>query len=67
MWAGLHGSDKSLDTVCKALGIEGKDGMTGADVWPAVQAGEYDKVFDYCISDVVKTRKIYNRLTFKGE
>ena len=64
MWAGLHGSDKSLDKVCQALGIEGKGDMDGSKVYQAALAGEYDKIFDYCIDDVNKTRQIFKRLTF---
>lgn len=62
-WAGLK--DKiSLDRLCKVLGLPGKDGMTGADVWPAVQAGRLDEVAEYCRDDVRRVRDIYQRMTF---
>jgi len=63
MWAGDRGTI-GMDRLCKALGIAGKDGMTGADVWPAVQAGDIVKVSEYCSDDVRRTRLIHQRLTF---
>jgi hypothetical protein len=63
MWAGDRGTI-GMDRLCKALGIAGKDGMTGADVWPMVQAGRIAEVSAYCSDDVRRTRAIYQRLTF---
>ena len=54
----------SLDRLCRVLGLEGKTGMSGADVWPAVQAGKMDEVSLYCRHDVAITRDVYRRLTF---
>lgn len=64
-WHGWH-QYGSLNDLCKALGIPGKDGMTGADVWPAIQAGEYEKVLAYNKSDVEMLRQVYERITFKN-
>jgi len=62
-WAGLK--DKiSLGRLCKVLGLKGKDGMTGADVWPTVQDGRLDEVAEYCREDVRRVREIYQRMTF---
>lgn len=56
----------SLDHICHALGIPGKDGMTGADVWPAWQRGEYDKIAEYCRDDVERTRAVHKRFLDVG-
>ena len=58
------GNRISLDKLCMALGLPGKDGITGADVWPMVQAGKLQEVADYCASDVRKTRAVFRRMTF---
>lgn len=64
-WAGIGGNDKkSIDFVCKALGIEGKGDMDGSKVYQAWKDGEYSKIAEYCEDDVEKTREIYNRLNF---
>tara|TARA_R110000868_G_scaffold352878_2_gene614128 strand:+ start:404 stop:1090 length:687 start_codon:yes stop_codon:yes gene_type:complete len=62
-WAGAR--DRiSLDRLCKLLSIPGKDGMTGADVWPMVQAGRLDEVAEYCRADVERVRSIWRRINF---
>jgi hypothetical protein len=58
------GNRISLDKLCMALGLPGKDGITGADVWPMVQAGKLQEVADYCARDVRKTRAVFRRMTF---
>ncbi|MDD4971875.1 MAG: ribonuclease H-like domain-containing protein [Paludibacter sp.] len=58
------GNRISLDKLCKVLGIEGKTGMDGSDVWPEYQAGNIDKIAEYCRHDVEITRAVYKRLTF---
>lgn len=62
-WAGARGRI-SMDELCSILGIEGKDGISGADVWPMAQAGRFQEIADYCEGDVARTRKIFNRMTF---
>lgn len=60
-----YGNTISLDALCKVLGLEGKQGMSGADVWPLYQAGEIQKIYDYCVNiDVVQEYQVYKRLTF---
>ncbi|MFZ2736653.1 MAG: hypothetical protein WBI20_14990 [Burkholderiaceae bacterium] len=56
----------SLDKLCLALGLPGKGDITGADVWPMVQAGRLDEVADYCKSDVSTTRAVFQRMTFEA-
>ena len=56
----------SLDKLCKALGIQSPKGdITGATVWDAVQAGRIAEVAAYCAGDVVATREVHRRLTFR--
>lgn len=66
-WAGAR--DRiSLDKLCQALGVPSpKGGMTGAEVWPAVQAGRLQEVADYCSRDVSATRAVFRRMNFRGE
>jgi len=61
-WKGDTSGYGSLDAVAKILGIEQTKTMSGADVWPEIQAGNYEKVFDYCKSDVEIARQVYNRI-----
>lgn len=59
-----YGNRISLDKLCKALGIEGKKGITGADVWPMFKEGKINEIAEYCRHDVEITRQVYERLTF---
>lgn len=62
-WKGDTSGFGSLDTVAKILGIEGKtDGMDGSQVWPEIQAGNTEKVLEYCKDDVRIARQVYNRI-----
>jgi len=51
----------SLDNLCKALGIPGKDGFDGSMVADAWLAGEHDKIAEYCRDDVERVRQIHKR------
>ena len=61
-WAGF-GNRVSMDTLCQILGIDGKDGMSGDQVWPAIQQGRHQEVLEYCKDDVSRTFKLYQRMT----
>ena len=61
-WAGFRGY-VSQAALCEVLGIEGKGDMEGKDVWPAYQAGEYDKILAYNKNDVRIVRELYRRMT----
>ena len=62
LWAGTK--DRiSLENLCLALGIPGKNGMDGSQVWDYVQAGRYEEVAAYCSADVERVREIWRRLT----
>ena len=62
-WSG-HKDRISMDRLCRVLGIPGKGGISGADVWPMVQAGRIKEVADYCADDVQRTRAIWRRMNF---
>jgi len=65
MWAGSR--DKiSMDALCKILGIEGKGDFSGSDVAAAWDAGEHEKISEYCDGDVIRTRKIHQRFLAVG-
>lgn len=64
-WAG-NGNRISLDDLCWALGLDGKSGMTGADVWPMYQRGDYERIRQYCAEDVERVRRVYYRMTGAG-
>ena len=61
-WAGYK--DRiSQDALCQALGIEGKpDGIDGSKVWDFFKEGRIEEIKAYNIDDVLKVRKIYNRI-----
>lgn len=64
-WAG--GTDTvSLDNLCGILGIPGKDGFDGSQVAAAWAAGEHDRISEYCVDDVYRTRAIHQRFLVAG-
>ena len=56
-----------MDRICKILGIPGKEGMDGSQVWPAFQEGRHDEIAAYCRDDVARTRAMHLRMTFAAE
>lgn len=54
----------SLDKLCAALGIPGKNCGTWEDVLPNALAGNWDAISTYCRNDVDITRACYKRMTF---
>lgn len=50
-----------LDEVAQLLGLPGKLGFSGADVWEAYLAGRLDDIRDYCETDVLNTFLVYLR------
>ena len=53
---------KGLDFYLNLFGLGSKGGMSGADVYPAYMAGEYEKIKTYCRHDVTETYKLFARL-----
>jgi predicted PolB exonuclease-like 3'-5' exonuclease len=64
LWDATQRAGGSLDRICRLLGIPGKGDFSGADVWPAIQRGEYQRVRDYCAADVERTRAMHKRMVF---
>lgn len=58
------GNRISLDKLSKVLGFDGKQEVTGADVWPMYQKGLINEIAEYCRHDVELTRQVHMRLTF---
>jgi 3'-5' exonuclease len=63
-WDATQRAGGSMDRICRLLGIPGKDGFSGADVWPAIERGEFARVASYCAADVERTRLMHKRMTF---
>ena len=62
-WCGIKG-EGSMDSVCDALGIEGKGDITGKTFYDAVLSGRHDECLQYCNDDVIRTREMYRRMAF---
>ena len=52
----------SLDFFLNLYGIGSKGDMDGFQVYPTWQLGEYDKIQEYCESDVLQTCKLFQRV-----
>ena len=50
-----------LDALAQLMGLPGKLGMGGAQVWDAYQAGKLAEIRNYCEADVVNTYLVYLR------
>ncbi len=48
-----------LEEVALMLGLPGKMGMSGAEVWPAWQRGEIPAIRQYCETDALNTYLVY--------
>src|SRR6185295_9143861 len=58
----------SLDLAAQLIGLPGKLGLGGAQVWPAYRRGELAAIRDYCEADVLNTYLIYLRFQLvRGE
>jgi 3'-5' exonuclease len=64
LWDSTQRAGGSMDRICRLMGIPGKGDFGGEDVWPAIQAGEFNKVAEYCRGDVERTRAMHKRMTF---
>ena len=64
LWDSAQRAGGSMDRLCRLLGIPGKGDISGADVWPLVQAGKLEEVAAYCRADVERTRSLFHRMTF---
>ena len=58
----------SLELAAQLIGLPGKLGIGGAQVWPAYRRGEIAAIRDYCETDVLNTYLIYLRFELtRGE
>ena len=64
-WAGARGTI-SQDRLCEALGLSGKGDFDGSMVAAAWANGEYDRIAEYCRSDVETVRAIHRRFEAVG-
>lgn len=64
-WAG-HRDRISMDKLCKALGLKGKEGFDGSMVAEAWAKGEHDRIAEYCTDDVRKTREVWRKFQAVG-
>lgn len=64
LWDAGQRAGGSMDRLCRLLGIPGKGDFGGAEVWPAIQRGEFAKVAEYCRGDIERTRAMFKRMTF---
>lgn len=60
-WAGARDTI-SMDNLCQALGIPGKNGVDGSMVAGMWARGEYDAIASYCREDVERTRAIHRKM-----
>lgn len=67
LWDQEQRAGVSMDRLCKLLGIPGKGDISGADVWPMVEAGDIEGVAEYCRADVERTRLMFKRMTFADD
>jgi 3'-5' exonuclease len=50
-----------LDEFAQMMGLPGKIGLHGSEVYPSYLKGELQKICDYCESDVLNTHLVYLR------
>jgi 3'-5' exonuclease len=53
----------NLDFYCKSFGIKSpkSEGLTGLDLGPLYRAGNFRRIAEYCIGDVIATAELYKR------
>jgi len=53
-----------LDEISQLLGLPGKMGVSGADVWHHYNTGQIDEIRNYCETDVLNTYLIFLRFQY---
>ena len=53
-----------LDVIATLIGLPGKMGMSGADVWDCFHAGDIQSIRNYCETDVLNTYLVYLQFEF---
>jgi hypothetical protein len=57
-----------LDDLARLMGLPGKQGLDGSQVWEAYQQGRLSEIRNYCETDVVNTWLVYARFQMmRGE
>jgi predicted PolB exonuclease-like 3'-5' exonuclease len=62
LWTDSRQGRVSLDDLCLALSLPGKNGVDGSMVAGMVRAGRIDEVAAYCADDVRRVRSIYKKI-----
>lgn len=60
-WAGTRDTI-SMNNLCAALGVPGKGDVDGSKVGELWANGEYERISNYCIDDVERTRAIHRKM-----
>lgn len=60
-WAGARDTI-SMDNLCSALGLQGKDDVDGSMVGDMWARGEFERIDSYCRADIERTRAIHRRM-----
>lgn len=60
-WCGAKDSI-SLDNLCKAIGVAGKDGIDGSMVAGMWQRCQFNEVAEYCRADVERVRNVHRKM-----
>ena len=64
LWDSQQRAGGSMYRICRLMGLPAKVGISGADVWPAIERGDFDSVAAHCRDDVERTRAMHLRMTF---
>lgn len=60
-WCGV-GNRIKLDKLCRAFGVQGKNGFDGSMVYDAWIDGKHDEIREYCKADVARVRELYKHM-----
>lgn len=61
-WQPQRDKQISLDRLCRALGIPGKDEVDGSMVAQMWADGKFSEIADYCRADVERTRNVHRKM-----
>lgn len=51
-----------MDRLCEVMGLPGKGDIDGSMIGKLWEAGEYDRIAEYCKADIERTRAIHKRM-----
>lgn len=61
-WQPQRDKQISLDRLCRALGVPGKDEVDGSMVAQMWADGKFSEIADYCRADVERTRNVHRKM-----